>query len=40
MKGSKVKLVYDDNVYGVIEVEETIYEVDKTVEAKSLYGTT
>ena len=39
MKGSKVKLVYDYDAYGVIEVEE-IYEVDKTVEAQFVYGTT
>ncbi|MGG3888396.1 sulfate adenylyltransferase [Metabacillus fastidiosus] len=37
-KGSKVKLVYDQEVYGVMEIEE-IYEIDKKIEAEYIYGT-
>ncbi|WP_191560582.1 sulfate adenylyltransferase [Metabacillus idriensis] len=36
--GSKVKLVYEGSVYGVLEVEE-IYEVDKELEAITIFGT-
>ncbi|PGZ96526.1 sulfate adenylyltransferase [Bacillus pseudomycoides] len=37
--GSKVKLVHNHNVYGVIEIEE-IYAADPKLEAEYVYGTT
>lgn len=37
--GDKVKLVFDGQVYGVIEVQE-VYQPDKLVEAEKVYRTT
>ncbi len=37
--GSKVKLVHNHDVYGLMDVEE-IYEVDRKLEAQYVYGTT
>ncbi|MFO7316422.1 MAG: sulfate adenylyltransferase [Bacilli bacterium] len=36
--GDKAKLVFDGEVYGIIEIQD-IYKPDKTVEAKNVYGT-
>jgi len=36
--GEKAKLVFDGEVYGIIEIQD-IYKPDKTVEAKNVYGT-
>jgi sulfate adenylyltransferase len=36
--GEKVKLVYNDEIYGLIQVED-VYEPDKTIEAINVYGT-
>lgn len=36
--GEKVKLVYNGEIYGLIQVED-VYEPDKTIEAINVYGT-
>src|SRR5690606_27460382 len=36
--GEKAKLVFNGEVYGVIEIQD-IYTPDKTIEAKKVYGT-